>query len=129
MPDQEVDAHVRDTLEEGLRLLWVLEQPRLRFLKRLAPSSFNHVREQRPWRAAEADEGDLAVESVPRLRDRLEDVSQLLLDIDLTMQLRDILGCIEWVWKAGTRVHQHLHAHRLRDDQDVAEYNGGVDEA
>ena len=63
-----------------------------------------------------------------RLRDRLVDVPELLVDVDDLRQLLDVRGGDERVGEVRSGVHLHLHAHRLRDDEDVAEDDGGIDE-
>ena len=61
LTDKEIDANVRYPVEEFFGLFRVLEQPGLAFLERLRAATLDHVREQRPRRAAEANERDLAV--------------------------------------------------------------------
>ena len=129
LADQEVDAYVRDAIEERLALVRMLEQPRLGLLEGLGPTSLDHVREEGPRCAAEADERDLAAEPVPRTRNSSKDVIELLLHVDVLAQARDVCGRVERSGEGGGGIHEDLHAHGLRDDEDVAEDDGGVDEA
>ena len=128
LADEEVDADVGDAVEERLGLGGVLEEPRLALLERLRAAALDHVREERPGRAAEADEGHLARERGARARDRGVDVPELLVDVDVLGEALDVRGRDERVGEVRARVHLHLHAHRLRDDEDVGEDDRGVDE-
>ena len=107
----------------------MLEQPRLGLLERFGPASFNHVREQRPRRAAEPDERKLAGKPVPRSCNGSKDVAELLVHVDVLAQARDIRRRVEWGGKRRRRVHEDLQAHGLRDDKDVAEDDGSVEQA
>jgi len=109
--------------------LRVLEQPRLGLLERFGPASFHHVREQRPRRATEPDERDLAGEPVPRPRDGRKDVAELLVHVDVLAQARDICRCVERGRERRRRVHEDLHTHGLRDHKDIAEDDGGIEQA
>ena len=129
LADEEVDADVCDTCKELLGLLRMLEQPRLGLLERFGPASFHHVREQRPRRAAEPDKRDLAGEPVPRSCDGSKDVAELLVHVDVLAQARDIRRRVERGGERRRGIHEDLHAHGLRDDKDVAEDDGGVEQA
>lgn len=129
MADEEVDADVRDAGEKGLALLRMLEQPGLGLLQRLGPTPFDHVREQGPRCAAKPDERNLAAEPMARASDGGKDVVELFVHVDVLAQTRDVLGRIERRGKGRCGVHVDLHAHRLRDDEDVTEDDRGVDEA
>ena len=129
MADEEVDANARDTSEERLALLRILEQPSLGLLERLGPAPLDHVREQGPRRTTKADERDLTAERVARARDGGKDVVELLAHVDVLAQARDVGGGVERRGEGRRGIHEDLHAHRLRDDKDVAEYDRGVDEA
>ena len=129
LSDEEVDADVCDAREELLALLRVLEQPRLGLLERFGPASLYHVREQRPRRATEPDERDRAREPVPRSCDGREDVAELLVHVNVLAQARDIRGRVERGGERRRWVHEDLHAHGLRDHEDVAEDDGGVEQA
>jgi len=129
LADEEVDADVRDAGEKSLALLWILEQPGLGLLQRLGSAPFDHVREQCPRCAAETDERNLAAEPVARASNGGKDVVELFVYVDVLAQTRDVLGRIERRGKGRCGVHVDLHAHRLRDDEDVTEDDRGVDEA
>jgi hypothetical protein len=129
LADEEVNADARDTIKERLALLRILEQPRFGLLEGLGPTSFNHVREEGPRRAAEADKRDLAAEPVARTRNSIKDVAKFLLHVDVPAQALNIRGRVERSRECGGGIHEDLHAHGLRDDEDVAEDDSGVDEA
>ena len=129
MADEKVDAYVCDAIKERLALLRILEQPRFGLLEGLGPTSLNHVREERPRRAAESDEWDLTAEPVPRTRDSSKDILKFLLHVDVLAQARDVCRRIERSGEGGGGIHEDLHAHGLRHDENVAEDDGGVDEA
>jgi hypothetical protein len=129
LADDVVDADVRDAAQERLRLGGVPEEPRLALLVSLAAAALDHVAHDCPRRAGEADERNLAVDGVPRARERLEHVPELLLDIDVLAEARKVRGRVERRGEARGGVHADLEAHRLRDDKDVAEDDRGVEEA
>ena len=126
LADQERDACRRDALEEGLGLLWVLEQPRFRFLERLARAALDHVGHERPGGTAEADEGDAAREAVTCEGDGVEDVLEPRRDA-VCLEILHIFGDVEGFGEDGAGVHEYLHTHGLGDDEDVREDDGGVD--
>ena len=64
-----------------------------------------------------------------RARDRGEDVAKLLVHIDVLAQARDVRRRVERLGEERAWVHLDGHAHGLRDDEDVAEDDGGVQEA
>lgn len=129
LADEEVDADVCDAGEKSLALLRILEQPGLGLLQRLGPTPFDHVREQGPRCAAKTNERNLATEPMARASNGGKDVVELFVDVDVLAQTRDVLGRIERRGKGWRGVHVDLHAHRLRDDEDVTEDDRGVDEA
>lgn len=129
LANEEVNADVRDAHEERLALLGVLKQPCLRLCVRPARLAFDHIREERPRCAAEANERDLACELVPCARDRSKDVAELLVDVDVRAQARNIYGSVERCGEERARVHLDGHAHRLRDDENVAEDDRGVEKS
>ena len=129
LADEKIDADVRDAGEKGLALLRILEQPSLGLLERLGPTPFDHVREQGPRCAAKADERNLAAEPMARASDGGKDVVELFVYVDVLAQTRDVFGRIERRGEGRRGVHKDLHAHRLRDDEDVTKDDRGVDEA
>ena len=129
LADEKIDADVRDAGEKSLALLRILEQPSLGLLERLGPAPFDHVREQGPRCAAKADERNLAAEPMARASDGGKDVVELFVYVDVLAQARDVLGRIERGGEGRCGVHEDLHAHCLRDDEDVAKDDRGVDEA
>ena len=62
-------------------------------------------------------------------RDGVEDVTEFLVHVDVLAKTRDICGRIEGSGEERRWVHEDLHAHGLRDDEDVAEDYRCVDEA
>ena len=129
LADKEVDAYIRNAHEERLALLGVLKQPCLRLGVRPARLALDHVREERPRCAAKADEGDRARELAARARDCGEDVAELLVDVDVFAQTRDIRRDVERCGEERARVHLDGHAHGLRDDEDVAEDDRSIEKA
>lgn len=129
LANEEVDADVRNTGEKSLALLRILEQPSLGLLERLGPTPFDHVREQGPRCAAKPDERNLAAEPMARASDGGKDVAELFPYVDVLTQTRYVLGRIERRGEGRRGVHEDLHAHRLRDDEDVTKDDRGVDEA
>ena len=114
-----LDAEVGDDGEQGPRLGRVPVQPGLGGAEDLGPPALDHVAEQGPGRAAEADEWDPAPELLARQRDGAVDVVELRGHVDF---LRDEFGVL-WVRGRGERVrerwalfreHLHRHAHGLR---------------
>jgi hypothetical protein len=65
---------------------------------------------------------------VPRSCDGRKDVAKLLVYVDVLAQACKIRGRVERGGERGCRVHENLHAHGLRDDKDVAEDDGGVEQ-
>lgn len=64
-----------------------------------------------------------------RARDGGKDVAEFLVHVDALAQARDVRGRVERRGEGRRGVHEDFHAHRLRDDEDVAEDDRGVDEA
>jgi hypothetical protein len=97
----------------------------------LAQSAFGYpnIREQGPRCAAKANKRDLATEPMPGACDGGKDVAEILVHIDVLTKAYDICGRVERSGEEWCRVHDNLHAHSLRDDEDVAEDYGCVDEA
>lgn len=129
LADEVVDADVCDTREKRLALLRVLEQPSFGLLERLGSTALDHIREQGPRCATEADKRDLATEPVPGARDGVKDVAELLVHVNVLAETHDVCGRVERGGEEWRRVHDDLHAHGLRDDEDVAEDYRCVDEA
>lgn len=129
-----VYAEFCDLLEERLGLLGVLVDPRLDVLEDLGPAAFNHVAEERPRRTAEANQGNSALQLLPRQRDSLVYIVELLCDVDVPVHdlgVLSVVGVLEGVGEVRPLLVDHLdcHAHGLGDDQDVGEDNGGIDES
>ncbi len=49
--------------------------------------------------------------------------------VDVLAQARNIRGRVERSGEGRRRVHEDLHAHGLRDYEDVAEDDGGIEQA
>jgi hypothetical protein len=128
LADEKVDANICNTIEERLALLRILEQPRFSFLEGFGPTSLDHVREEGPRCATEANKWDLAAEPVSRPRNSLKDVAKFLLHVDVLAQAANVRWRVERSRECGGGVHKDLHAHGLRDDENVAKNDGCVDE-
>lgn len=128
LADEEVNADICDASEKRLALLRVLKQPSFGLLQRLGPAALDHIREQGPRRAAKAEKRDLAAEPVPRARYGGKDVVEFLVHVNVLAQADDVCGRVEGSGEGRSGVHEDLHAHGLRDDEDVTEDNRSVDE-
>ena len=105
----------------------VPEESRFGALEAARGAPFDHVRRERPRRAAEADERHLAGELLLDQPHGVEHVAQLLLRIGHVQAFR-ILGPAQRLRELRTVVVQdEVHPHRLGDHQDVAEEDGSVD--
>jgi hypothetical protein len=129
LADKVVDADICDTREKRLTLLRILEQPSFGLLERLGSTALDHVREQGPRCAAEANKWDLATEPMPGACDGVKDVAEFLVHVDVLAKTGDICGRVERSGEERCRVHDNLHAHGLRDNEDVAKDYRCVDEA
>jgi hypothetical protein len=129
LANKEVYADVCDASEKRLTLLRILEQPSFSLLERLGPATLNHIREQGPRCAAKANKRDLTAEPMPGARDGGIDVTEFLVHIDVLAKTHDICGRVEWSREERCRVHENLHAHGLRDNEDVTEDYRCIDEA
>ena len=131
---QVLDADLGNLLEEGLGGLGILVDPRLALLVRLGAAALGHVAEQGPGGAAEADEGDAPLELLAGHGDGLVDVVELGGDVDLLLHDLFVLAVVraaQGLREVRAELVDHLdhHAHGLRDDEDVGEDDGGVDQA
>lgn len=131
---QILDANLGNLLENLLRLLGVAVDPALRLGEELRAAALDHVAEQRPRGAAEADQRDAAGQLVPRHGDGLVDVVQLARDVDLLVEDLAVLRVLrgpEGFGEVRALLVDHLdsHAHGLGDHEDVGEDDGGIDQA
>lgn len=131
---QMVYADISNLGQQLLRLLRVLVDPRLGLRKQLRAAALDHVAEERPGRAAEANQRHPAGQLLPRQRNRLVDVVELGGDVDRAAEHLLVLPvgrALQRVGEMGSLLVHHLdlHAHGLRDDQDVGEDDGGVQQA
>lgn len=129
LADKKVDAYVCNASEKRLTLLRILEQPGFGLLERLGPTALNHIREQSPRCATKANKRDLATEPMPGACDGGKDIPEVLVHIDELAKTNDICGRVERFREVWCRVHENLHAHGLRDNEDVTEDYRRVDEA
>ena len=127
------NTELGDLLKQLLALLGVLEDPGLDLLEHLCATSFNHVAEQSPGSATEAVQRDAAVELLSGHSDGLVNVVQSLLDIDVSFH--DFLVLLvarghERIGEMGAFLvdHNDLHSHGLRNDEDVGEDDGAINE-
>ena len=128
MADKVVNADICDTREKRLTLLRILEQPSFGLLERLGSTALDHIREQSPRCAAEADKWDLATEPMSGACDGVKDVAEFLVYVDVLAKTHDICGRVERSGEGRCRVHDNLQAHGLRDNEDVTEDDRCVDE-
>ena len=97
-------------------------------MERLAGAAFDHVRHERPRGATKADEGDAPGETGAREGDGVVHVLQPVADT-VCVQLCHVCGDVERLREDGAGVHEDLHAEGLRDDEDVGEDDGGINQA
>ena len=131
---QVLDADLGNLLEDLLGLLGVAVDPALRLGEELRAAALDHVAEEGPRGAAEADQRNAAGQLVPRHGDGLVDVVELARDVDLLVEdlaVLRVLGGLEGLGEVGALLVDHLdrHAHGLGDHEDVGEDDGGVDQA
>ena len=105
----------------------VLEEPRFRFLEGLARSSLDHVRHERPGRTAETNERNAASEAFAGQGDGVVHILKPFFHT-IGLQILHVFRDIERFREDGAGVHEYLHAHGLRDDEDVREDNGSIDQ-
>jgi hypothetical protein len=115
------NTELSNLLKQLLALFGVLEDPCLDLLEHLGATSLNHVTEQGPGSATEAVQRHTAIELLSGHSDGLVNVIQVLL----------VVGGHERVGEMGALLvnHDDLHAHGLRNDEDVGEDDGAIDEA
>ena len=101
--------------------------------KQLAPSAFDHVAEQRPGRATEANQWHPPLKSHSREGDCLIDVIEVLRKVHRAVHNPEIPSIRRGQRGGEMRSllidHLHRHPHRLWDDQDIREDDGGIDES
>ena len=129
LADEVVDADICDTREKCFTLLWILEQPSFGLLEGLGSAALDHIREQCPGRATEANKRDLATEPMPGARNGVKDVAEFLVHVDVLAKTYDVCGRVEGSGEERRRVHENFHAHGLWDDEDVTEDYRCVNEA
>lgn len=128
------NAQLGNLLQQRLRLLRILINPRLALLEQLRSTALRHVTEQRPRSATEANERHAAIQLRPRHGDGLVHIVQLLGHIAMTVQNLAVLAVIRALERARevrALLVDHLdrHAHGLGNHENVGEDDGGVDEA
>lgn len=128
------NANIRNLVQQLLRLLRIAVNPLLALRKELSTSALDHVAEQRPGRAAEANQRHAPGQLLPGERDGLVHVPELGLDVHFPahhLAVLAVAGVLERVWKVRALLLQHLddHSHGLGDHEDVGEDDGGVEEA
>lgn len=123
LSQQEVDAHVGDALQQLVGRLRVLVQERLEQRLGAAAAALDHVAHERERGAHEADERHLTVDLLARQVERVQHVAQRLLDVGVQVELVDVLGRADRVGQHGPHLGHHLdlHAHGLRDHENVRE--------
>jgi hypothetical protein len=128
------NTELSNLLKQLLALFGVLEDPCLDLLEHLGATSLNHVTEQGPGSATEAVQRHTAIELLSGHSDGLVNVIQGLLDVDFSFHdflVLLVVGGHERVGEMGALLvnHDDLHAHGLRNDEDVGEDDGAIDEA
>jgi len=128
------DTKLGDLLQQLLALLRVLEDPSLDLLEHLGTTTFDHVAEQSPGSTAEAVERYATVELLSGQGDGLVYVVQSLLDINVSFHdflVLLVVGGHQGVREMGTLLvdHDDFHTHGLRDDEDVREDDGAINES
>lgn len=129
-----VHTNIGNLGQQLLRFLRVLVNPSLDLSKQLRAAALNHVAEKRPRRTTEANQRHSARQLLPRQGNGLVDVVELSSHIDLSAENLFVLS-VERVLERVREVrsllvhHLDLHAHGLRDDEDVGEDDGGVQQA
>lgn len=128
------NTKLSNLLQQLLALLGILEDPGLDLLEHLGATTLNHVTEQSPGSAAEAVQRHAAIELLSGHGDGLVDVVQSLLDIDISFHDFLVLLVVrghERVGEMGALLvdHNDLHAHGLRNDEDIGEDDGTINEA
>jgi len=129
LTDDKVDADICDASEKRFAFLRIIEQPSFGLLERLGPTTLNHIREKGPRCAAKSNKWDFTTEPVPGACDGVKDVAEFLVHIDVLAKTYDICGCVERGGEERRRVHDNLHAHGLRDNEDITEDYCCIDEA
>lgn len=127
LTDQQVNTNVGYPGQQVMAVFWPLVQPRLGILIRLASSTFDHVRHQRPRCSTKSNQWDFSLQRPPRQVDRLKDVAEFLVDIDLGRQTFQVLRCPDRVQKDRSWVHLDGHSHGLRYDENVTKDDGGIE--
>lgn len=126
-------ADLGDLAQDGFGVLRVVVSPLLDLLPSLATPTFHHIPKQRPRSRAEPNQRHLAVQRLAGQSNRREDVLELLKDVGLAVEdaLLGVLDRFERVGEVRSYAAEHLdfHAHGLRDDEDVGEDDGGVEQA
>lgn len=128
-----VHADIGNLEQKLLCLLGVLVDPRLALSEQLGPAALDHVAEQGPGRAAKANEGNTSRKLLPGEADGLVHVVQLAGYVDGALHHLVVLrvgGGLKRLREVRSFLIHHLdnHPHGLRDDQDIREDNGGVEE-
>lgn len=129
LANKEVDADVCDASKKRFTLLRILEQPSFGLLERLGPTALNHIREQGPRCSAKANKRDFTTKPMPGACDGCIYVAEFLVHIDVLAKTRDIRGGVERSGEEWCRVHENLHSHGLRYNEDVTEDYRRIDEA
>ena len=127
-------AELGNSLKQRFRLVRVSKDPCLDPDEQLAAAALDHVTKQSPRRPAEANQWHPASELSPRKSDGLVHVVQRLGHFDRAVHdfaVLRVLWRLQRIGKVGALLvhHDDLHAHGLRDDQDVGEDDGGVEKA
>lgn len=134
LKSQVVYTDISNLGQKLLRLLRVLVYPRLGLGEKLGAAALDHVAEERPRSAAETNQGNPAGQLLPRQGDCLVDVVELGGHVHLSAEhllVLPVRGALQRVGEVRPLLvhHLHLHAHGLRDDEDVGEDDGGVQQA
>ena len=129
-----LDTDISDLSQELLGLLGILVDPCLDLREQLGTSALDHVTEQCPGSSTEAYQGHLALELLACQCDSIINVAQLSSDVDVlgeNLAVLSVIGALERVREVRALLVDHLnsHAHGLRNNEDIREDDGGIDEA
>lgn len=129
-----VYADVGNLMEEFFGLFGILVNPSLAVLEQLCSTSFNHITEQCPGGAAEANQRDPTRQFLSGQGNTIIHIAQFFGHINMTVKNLLILPIgrrLKWIGEVRTLFVDHFncHAHGLGNYKDVGKYDGGIEKA
>lgn len=112
----------------------IFVDPRLDFFENLTPTALDHITEQRPGRTTKANQRHSPRQLLPRQRNSLVDIFQLGRYVYIFLHDGFVLRVL-WALQGRGKMrslfveHHNLHAHCLRDNEDIREDDGGIYES